>query len=96
MKGLCELDESLGDLKNLELLSLSDNKIKRLPKGIGKLKNLDFLNIKKNPLEDIPEEIGDISVDEVVALSAVMIKYLPKYLNAVKYPLKVLSFLEVA
>jgi hypothetical protein len=32
----------------------------------------------------IPDEIGDISIDEVVALSGVMIKYLPRYLHAIE------------
>ena len=41
-------------------MSISDNKIKVLPKEIGLLKNLDFLNIKGNPIEVIPDEIAGL------------------------------------
>jgi hypothetical protein len=58
--GLTELHPSIGNLTKLELMSISDNKIKVLPKEIGLLKNLDFLNIKGNPIEVIPDEIAGL------------------------------------
>ena len=34
--------------------------------------------------KNIPAEVKDLQLDEAIALSAVMMKYLPKYLNAIK------------
>lgn len=33
---------------------------------------------------NIPDEIGDLSIDEMVDLTGVMLTYLPKYLHAIK------------
>lgn len=55
-----ELHPSIGLLTNLELLSLSDNKISKLPKEIGNLKKLDFFNLKGNPITDFPDEISQL------------------------------------
>jgi len=54
---LVELHPSIGDLVNLEMLSLPNNSIKALPREIGGLKNLIFLNITGNKIKDIPTEI---------------------------------------
>jgi hypothetical protein len=32
----------------------------------------------------IPAEVNDLSLDEVMGLTGVMVKYLPKYLNALR------------
>lgn len=58
--GLHELHPSIGELSNLELLSLSYNKLTKIPKEIGKLKKLDFINLKGNPIKYIPEEIAEL------------------------------------
>lgn len=58
--GMFELHPSIGTLINLELLSIPDNKIKKLPKEIGNLKKLDFMNLKGNPIEEIPDEIAQL------------------------------------
>ena len=54
---LVNLHPSIGELNNLELISVPNNKIKELPKEIGNLKNLVFINITGNPIQVIPEEI---------------------------------------
>jgi Leucine-rich repeat (LRR) protein len=55
---MVELHPSIGKLTNLEMLVLTENRIKELPKEIGALKNLQFLNIIGNPIKDIPSEIA--------------------------------------
>jgi hypothetical protein len=54
---LTELHPSIGDMEQLELLSLPNNKLKTLPKEIGNLKNLTFINITGNRNISIPDEI---------------------------------------
>lgn len=54
---LVTLHPSIGSLINLELLSITGNKIKELPKEIGNLKKLEFINLIGNPITIIPDEI---------------------------------------
>ncbi len=55
-----EVHPNIGDLVNLDILSLPNNKIKKLPSSIGKLKNLTVINISGNLIEEIPEEIKEL------------------------------------
>ena len=57
---LAHISPSIGELKQLQLLSLQNNKLVTIPKEIGKLKKLELLNIKGNKIESIPDEIGDL------------------------------------
>ena len=57
---LRKLPESIGDLVNLELITLSNNKLKDLPESIGKLKNLKFLIIDKNNITKLPNSITNL------------------------------------
>jgi len=52
-KGLTELPESIGELKNLRELNLEFNKITRLPESIRKLKNLTKLYLKQTSRFDV-------------------------------------------
>lgn len=51
------LHPSIGDLKNLKMVSFFGNNINELPSEIGNLKNLAFLNIAGNPITKIPDSI---------------------------------------
>jgi len=51
------IDESIGELIDLDILVLFNNKIKELPKEIGLLKNLTYLGIGGNKNIIIPSEI---------------------------------------
>ena len=48
-------------LKKLEKLNLSNNKLKELTKDIGLLKNLKSLNLSNNVLESLPNSIVNLS-----------------------------------
>jgi Leucine-rich repeat (LRR) protein len=55
---MVELHESVGNLINLEMLVLTNNRIKALPKEIGLLKKLEFINLSGNPMQDFPDTIA--------------------------------------
>jgi len=47
----------------------------------------EFTDAMKNAFDGykkIPSEVKDLQIEEAVALSGVMLKYLPKYLQAIK------------
>lgn len=50
------LDYTIGDINNLETLSLPNNRLKTLPSEISKLKSLIFLNVKGNDIR-LPDDI---------------------------------------
>lgn len=54
------LPKEIGNLKNLEQLSLSGNCLKIIPKEIGNLKNLQYLDLSYNKIEEIPKEIANL------------------------------------
>lgn len=54
---LTEVPITLGQLKNLTALVLSDNQLSSLPTGIAKLNNLKSLLLHKNKLKTLPTEI---------------------------------------
>lgn len=57
---LTSLPTELGDLTELEELSLYENNFKHLPKCVLQLKNLKILSLAHNHLDDIPEELGQL------------------------------------
>tara|TARA_R110000851_G_scaffold9769_2_gene36076 strand:+ start:374 stop:784 length:411 start_codon:yes stop_codon:yes gene_type:complete len=59
-KGITDLPEGIGNLKNLERLNLRKNELTSLPESIGNLTNLKELNLMYNKLTDLPESIGNL------------------------------------
>jgi Leucine-rich repeat (LRR) protein len=51
------LPDSIGKLKNLKWLNVSNNDITELPWGIGDLESLEELTIDFCPIEYLPESI---------------------------------------
>lgn len=66
--------------QNLQILSLRENKIPKLPQGIGKLVNLVTFDISHNHLEHLPE-------GELIIIYSNKFKYVPK---KYKHSLKIL------
>ena len=59
-KNLTTLPPEIGNLKNLEYLSLGSNELTTIPKEIGNLTNLEVLWLTGNQLTTIPPEIGNL------------------------------------
>jgi len=59
-KNINKLPETIGQLVNLQELSLSDNQITELPETIGQLINLQELWLDKNKITGLPETIGQL------------------------------------
>ena len=48
-------------LRNLQILNLSDNKLKTLPAETGQLTNLKSLYLKRNKIEQLPVEMEKLT-----------------------------------
>ena len=53
--------ESIGQLQNLEVLNIDNNKLEYLPESIGNLKNLEHFGLIGNCLTQLPESIGNLN-----------------------------------
>lgn len=51
---LTEIQDNIGELKNLTFLDLSGNKIKILPASLGNLTNLRVMNLQGNEVNEFP------------------------------------------
>lgn len=59
------LPDSIGDMKNLQFLTLSDNKgLKELPESLADLPNLSFVTIRNVPNLVIPPRLAEKMVEE--------------------------------
>lgn len=68
------ISESIGNLFNLERLSLNDNKLKNLPFSIQNLKNLKYFNLSDNFFEEISEVICSLDKLEILKIKSNLVK----------------------
>lgn len=54
--------QEIGELKQLQQLDVTENRLVRLPEQIGGLTNLTDLHLSQNQLTELPEGIGELSV----------------------------------
>jgi len=67
------IDENIGDLTNLTVLGLNDNKLTRLPINLCKLKSLKFLSLTDNPIKDIDKSISNLDISNGGSLEWVVV-----------------------
>lgn len=67
--GVSRLSEQLGELKSLQRLRLSANKIRKLPHTISRLQKLKFLHCDRNALDNLPDTLGCLGCLETLDLS---------------------------
>jgi hypothetical protein len=68
----------MGNLENLENISIEYNNLEYLPESIGKLKKLKILNLTNNQLKTLPENIGKLKNLENLDLENNQLEYLPE------------------
>ncbi|MCP4344129.1 MAG: TIR domain-containing protein, partial [Desulfobacterales bacterium] len=56
---LSQLPPEIGELKNLQSLTLRNNQLSQLPPEIGELKNLQSLTLSSNQLSQLPSDIAE-------------------------------------
>lgn len=76
-----DVQENIGELKNLEVLNLSGNSITRLPDSIGDLTNLKELYLDCNNLKNLPKTITKLINIEKLTLSDNPLSDLPTEMN---------------
>ncbi|XDD45368.1 leucine-rich repeat domain-containing protein [Leptospira sp. WS39.C2] len=87
------LPTSIGNLSNVEELTLQYDSLTTLPKEIGNLKQLRILNLFGNPLTDLPEELGNLQNLEVLLLGRTQLREIPPVISRLKH-LKTLALDE--
>jgi internalin A len=75
---LSALPESIGQLSQLQVLSVSNNLLSTLPESIGQFTELQELNLSRNQLSALPESIGQLSRLQKLHLSGNQLSALPE------------------
>lgn len=77
-QNLEEIPESIGNLKLLEELNLSGNKLKTIPKSISNLQKLKKLDVANNNLKFLPVSFGNLNKLQKLNINNNEIKSLPE------------------
>ncbi|WP_168858331.1 leucine-rich repeat domain-containing protein [Bradyrhizobium brasilense] len=64
-----DLPQEIGRLRELQRLSLKNNKLTTLPATMGGLRNLKFLDVQNNSLDRLPSELGRLTTLTAAAAS---------------------------
>ncbi len=75
------ISSALGDLKNLETLTLNYHALESLPPSIGNLTHLKTINVGNNNLADLPESFNNLSSLQTLNLSGNHLTKLPELGN---------------
>jgi len=78
------LPTTIGNLRNLQILDLSHNKLKSLPDYVGNLKNLQTLDLSSNELKTLPDTIGKLKYLLILDVSNNMLTTLPNSIGNIK------------
>ena len=78
---LTTLPENIGELQNLQKLSLGGNQLTALPESIGGLENLQMLFLYANQLTALPESIGKLRSLQTLYLYSNQLRWLPESID---------------
>lgn len=89
---ILEIPESIGDLRNLKKLNLSNNKIKYLPNSLNSLRNLEELILNSNKFKIISNEFSNLQNLKRLELNYNKLKSIPNFV----FELKNLKILDLS
>ena len=78
------LSDSIGQLAELQMLFLTDNKLQKLPDSIGQLAELQTLVLSGNQLQQLPDSIGQLAELQTLDLTDNKLQQLPDSLLKLK------------
>ena len=81
---MTSLSRSIGQLRKLDVLTLSGNSIKTIPHEIGELKSLRKLELDGNPLQALPDSLADLLKLQILNLSDTSLAKLPDGIGHLK------------
>lgn len=58
------------ELRNLEILDISQNKLEGLPEALSRMASLKVLSVRKNSIQDLPPCIGDMGLLQVLKVDS--------------------------
>ena len=78
--------DEIGNLKNLEVLALSENLLTELPETIGYMTNLKVLTLQANDLISIPLSLGNLlNLDEIDCTNNPRLEMIPEIWRGVLF-----------
>ena len=79
-----DLDSALANPDHVYKLSLTDQRIKALPKEFGSFRNLQILNLSNCQLKELPVEIKECKNLQMISLYANKLRVLPAEMRELK------------
>lgn len=83
-RNLKYLPKEIGNMKNLESLSITNHNFETLPKEIGELNNLKYLWLHTGKLRELPREIGNLTNLQNLTLDTNQLTTLPEEIGKLK------------
>ena len=78
------IPESIGQLKNIKSLCLTNSSIAKVPDFMGNLQSLEVLNLSHNRIETVSSSIGKLTNLKELNLGGNMIKTIPQSIGNLK------------
>ncbi len=83
-KGIASIPDSIGQLSNLQFLSLYGGNLSTIPDSIGSLKSLTWLRLSENQIKFLPESLGNLLVLERLDLENNELESLPETIGSLQ------------
>ena len=88
--GLTEVPAALGQLQQLQVLSLFNNQLREVPAALGQLQQLQMLDLRHNQLRELPAALGELRELKFLFLNDNQLRTVPAALGELQQ-LQILS-----